>query len=255
MGDHADDVVNSMMFGDWSSNLAYRHADSAMLGGAGKRRAASLRIASNYAEAVQAAGVKARQHDFFTPSPARSGLTKKGTTMKTRNELLNLGLSVSDDIVCVRCVFSKTRPKSVNHLTEYSYKCPRSVAETLSCGDLVLVEVASGDKPMAVAYVQTVDADFSDVDLSIKYAWVISKIDCAVLERLQEYDIALTDKLYQAQKRHMQRTTLSALMGVDGELDIPRLDAATLAPPTHDTYVDKYDVIEEVGAMYAPDDL
>lgn len=223
--------------------------DEAYIAGAQERYERAQRLATTYADSVQSAGIEMKQHDMFKPTPAQSGLKKKGSTMKSRNELLNLALSVSHDVVSVVCVFSKTAPKLNNQLTQYQYKCPQAVAKTLRRGDMVLVESIHGkaDAPLAVAFVQAVDEDFSDILPDVVYAWVISKIDAAPLERLKEFDLHLTTKLHTAQKRHIQRTTLAALMGDSGEFDIPRLN---LPNPVAANNVRDGDVVEDYPFNY-----
>lgn len=146
--------------------------------------------------------------------------------MKTRNELAVIAANLSDDVRTIHCSWNtgnmKAPPRDDNKL--YTYKAPRDLADQLVKGDLVLVEGPQAS-PRRVVRVVRIDDECLLDDPTIHYKWAFEKVSDDRLTQLQEWEQAMVDKLYQAQRRRAKRAMLDEL-GAD-MVEVPRIAAPT----------------------------
>lgn len=134
--------------------------------------------------------------------------------MKTKTQLTNLASMLADDIVTVKCKFSKSGQ-------EYTYKADRAFAGTLEKGDRCVATKGGNDH---VGFVCVVVNEVEDEclldDENQEYQWLLSKVDTAEAERLQTFDEGSSEQLRKAQRKSAKRALLKTLSDDMGEDDI-----------------------------------
>lgn len=129
--------------------------------------------------------------------------------MKTRNELRNMAMMASANVVTINVTYALEQ-----YANEYTYKCPKSLADTLEEGDVVLVtrkSSPSDHRPFSVCYVADVHQTTEFPDTTWVYQWAFAKIDTTTLDTILTNEEDMTEKLYQKQQAAISATVLDAL--------------------------------------------
>lgn len=128
--------------------------------------------------------------------------------MKNMTTLRNTLAALHPDMTTVSCYFrGKNSDKNA-----YTFKVTKKLAETLSEGDLVVVEAKYGHSIVEVSEVH----ETSEVDLEAGYLyqWVYQKLDTTENDRLNAAEIEFAEQLDRVQK-DKARKVLAENMGID----------------------------------------
>lgn len=129
--------------------------------------------------------------------------------MKTNVELMNMAALLSDEITTVKVLFHG----SSKHFT---FLCRRELAAQFDTDKAEPCwAIADTIKGLQVVQVTNVDDEvtFDCMDAYI-YRWVFAKVDLAQLDKLNDWQQDIVDKLSKAQRRNAQKQMLEAI-GVD----------------------------------------
>lgn len=137
---------------------------------------------------------------------------ERKNAMKTKTQLMNMAAMLADDIVTVKCRFSKAGQ-------DYTYKASRTLAETLEKGDRVVATKDDHVGFTCVAVWEVEDECLLD-DENQTYQWLIAKVDTAEAERLKTFDEGAAEQLRKAQRKSAKRAILKTLSDDLNEEDI-----------------------------------
>ena len=166
-------------------------------------------------------------------------------------------IMLDDNLVTVTGSFANYHSKTRK---TYTYKCLRSVAETLKKNDLIVVEkkTSEGEGAMftVVFVVDVHDTLNIDPDDGINYAYVVSKIDTSVLEALQKAEDDMVAHIKRKRREAWKQQLVQSLVTPELEEEKKRaaatLEAFIVQPPEvkpAPTYDDIRDQLEDPAAF------
>lgn len=120
----------------------------------------------------------------------------------------------AEGVITVACVF-KTRAGDIDEQREFNFKCPRTLAETLTPGNSVLVEIGSGVSIVIVKEVH--DESVIDPDDRGDYNWLFAAVPLVELEALKAAEDKIVKDLIN-RRRKAVRAKMKALLDGDGPL-------------------------------------
>jgi hypothetical protein len=136
-----------------------------------------------------------------------------------------LVMALDDDVMAVECVFCQTQAHidyddydwdndtKSEQSKKYTYK---TVDKTIKEGDLVIVEYGNGRTQFGYYIVKVtkvnVNVDFKNN--SIKYKWVVGKVDTDLIKAIKKSENDIIDKVKSTEKKFQKKQIFEAL-GVD----------------------------------------
>ena len=199
-----------------------------------RRRAQAIR--REHGERLNAQHTEAQDwgpsgHPAFSNTPAQDAAKRKKarSNMKTKLELRNIAASVSEELVSVRCKYSKDGKW-------FTFLCPTELAGELEEGDLV--NVSSKGNSIEVVTVAKVDPHCDLDDLSLVYQWVLGKVDMTKLDVLRNWYETAGDTLARAQRRKARQAMLQ-------EMDIGGVPPLALTSGVSGEVIDAEDEIPD----------
>lgn len=127
----------------------------------------------------------------------------------------------SDEVIAVKCIFEDANFKAYREdevspskvrlykPKEYTYK---SLDKNLKEGDLVLVECEGASNHFGYCVVKVVEVDTEiDFDNSIKYKWIVGKLDQAQIDNILKTEQELIKKVKKMEKANKAKQVREAL--------------------------------------------
>jgi hypothetical protein len=112
----------------------------------------------------------------------------------------------------------KVRFQSSAHGKQYTYKCLKTLAETLKVGDRVLVDTSASNVPnwaVGVCEVLAIDPEMDiNLEADFEYKYAFAKVDESELSRLKAREVAIVEKINRGRQESIKQKMLK-------ELDLP----------------------------------
>lgn len=122
---------------------------------------------------------------------------------------------------------------------QYTYKCLKSLAETLKVGDRVLVDaVGLTGQQVGVVEVLAIDPEMDiDIEADYEYKYAFAKVDESELSRLKEREVRIVEKINAGRKAAIREKmlqdngiSLEILLEVQSEHNLGKLHDGFLPP-------------------------
>lgn len=128
----------------------------------------------------------------------------------------------------------KVRFQSSAHGKQYTYKCLKTLAETLKVGDRVLVDTSASNVPnwaVGVCEVLAIDPEMDiNLEADFEYKYAFAKVDESELSRLKEREVRIVEKINAGRKAAIRQKMLEdsgvsfeVLLEVQSEYNLGKL--------------------------------
>jgi hypothetical protein len=172
-----------------------------------------------------------------TLSIGKATVNKDKENKVTQNLSTIAAIMLDDNLVSVTGSFANYQNKTRK---TYTYKCLRSMAETLKKNDLIVVEKKTSEGEGAlftvVFVVDVHDTLNIDPDDGINYAYVVSKIDTGLLDVLQKAEDDMVAHIKRKRREAWKQQLVTSLVTPELEQEKLRakatLEAFIVQPPT-----------------------